>query len=171
MKDSILFLNDNSIQVVSNTSVTNSSVYPFLRIMDGGGWEVSSLYSRSKRMSMGYITIEHFYTYNHISMVLCSVYKNHGFYLYILGNKVCLYLVKDNQVRKYLSFLKIRRLSMYKDKWFIQLEHYMTLFTFQINFNGKNLGVYSLGSIFMCIEPLFGEKEEFWYMRALGRYL
>lgn len=171
MKDCILFLHNLNIQIVSDTAISHSNIYPFFMVENGIGCEVETLYTRGKRMRRGYVTIEHYYTNNHVSIVLCSVVENHGFYLYLVGNQTYLYLLRDNHVTCFRYFVKIRRLSKYKKKWFIQLEHWMTLFTFQIDLDEGELGVYSLGSVSLYIDPLFGERREFYYSLAVGCYL
>lgn len=173
MKDSILFIDNCAVKVIhsmqNQSSSLKNALYPFFLMNEGTLCVVDTLYMRTKRLQVGYSSIEHYYTYHHVSLMMCGVFDSYGIYVWIVGEKACLYVLRNDSVIKYRRFVKIRRLSIYKNRVYIQLEHGMTLITIEGVFDDQ-MDEYLVGKMLVSIERVFGESWSVLFERAVGRY-
>lgn len=126
----------------------------------------SYTFNEMPRVMKEHPTIESYYTYTHINMIICAFDINIGFVLYIKEGKAILHYYDTEHGERVYS-VRIRRLSMYSNEVYMQLEYLTTLWIMHIFGSDRMFRSYTIAEVLLQIDHFLKKDHRSYFTIAL----
>ncbi|MBR3694213.1 MAG: hypothetical protein IKL88_06785 [Erysipelotrichales bacterium] len=115
-------------------------------------------------------TIETYYTYAHINMILCAFGSGIGIVVCITHGKATLHYY-DIDTKEKIYPVRIKTLSIYAHEVYLQLEHRTTLWILRVLGSEKMFGKYRIAEVYLRKYHLLKKDQRYEFSVALFQIL